>query len=65
MAGLWLVPAWPPLAGLVARALVAVVVFGALIAVSGFMRRTERQFAVELVRNLRRRAVKTPAEDGQ
>jgi microsomal dipeptidase-like Zn-dependent dipeptidase len=52
-------------AGLIARAVVTVAVFGALIAVSGFMRRTERQFAVELVKGLRRRAAKTPIEDGQ
>ena len=58
LAGLWLVPAWPPLAGLVARTLVTTGVFGALVAVSGFMRRSERAFAVELIAGLRRRGAK-------
>ena len=55
LAGLWLVPAWPPLAGLIARALVTSGVFAALLAVSGFLRKTERAFVAETIAGLRRR----------
>ena len=55
LAGLWLVPAIPPLAGLALRALTTVTVFGFLIALSGFMRRSERAFAAEVIAGLRRR----------
>jgi O-antigen/teichoic acid export membrane protein len=55
LAGLWLVPAWPPLAGLAARALVTLATFAALVAVSGFLRRSERAFAAELIAGFRRR----------
>ena len=64
MAGLWLVPAWPPVAGLIARGLVTVATFALLIAVSGFLRRTERAFAAELIAGLRRRTVKAPIQSG-
>jgi len=64
LAGLWLVPAWPPLAGLIGRATVTVGTFAALIAVSGFLRRTERAFAAELIAGLRRRTAKAPIQSG-
>lgn len=55
VAGLWLVPAWPPIAGLFARAIVTTAVFGALLAATGFLRKTERAFMAELIAGLRRR----------
>jgi O-antigen/teichoic acid export membrane protein len=64
LAGLWLIPAWPPLAGLITRALVTIAIFGVLIAISGFLRRTERAFAAELIAGLRRRTSKTPIQSG-
>jgi hypothetical protein len=42
--------------------LVAVAVFGALIAVSGFLRKGERAFAAEVLGGLRRRAAKPTLE---
>ena len=62
LAGLWLVPALPPLAGLAARTVVTTAVFGALIAVSGFMRRGERAFLAELIATLRRRGGKAAVQ---
>jgi O-antigen/teichoic acid export membrane protein len=64
LAGLWLVPAWPPLVALVARAFVTTAVFVAIVAMSGFLRKSERAFAAELLAGLRRRAVKTAVQDG-
>ena len=64
LAGLWLVPDWPPLAGLAARALVTVATFAVLVAMSGFLRRSERAFAAELIAALRRRAAKAPVQEG-
>ncbi len=55
VAGLWFVPAWPPIAGLVVRGFVTTVVFATLLAASGFLRRTERAFAVEMIASFRRR----------
>jgi O-antigen/teichoic acid export membrane protein len=55
LAGLWLVPAWPPLAGLIVRTLVTGGVFAALLAMSGFLRKSERAFVAETIASLRRR----------
>lgn len=55
VAGLWLVPALTPVAGLILRTLVTTSVFAALLAVSGFMRKTERAFLAEVGAGLRRR----------
>jgi O-antigen/teichoic acid export membrane protein len=56
MAGLWLVPAWPPIIGLIARTGVTAAVFAGLLAASGFLRHTERAFVAETIAALRRRA---------
>lgn len=64
LAGLWVVPALTPLAGLIARAMVTVATFGVLIAISGFLRRSERAFAAELIASFRRRSVKSPIQNG-
>lgn len=55
-AGLWMVPEWPPLAGVAARSLMTMLVFGALLAASGFLRGTERAFLGEAFVLLRSRA---------
>jgi O-antigen/teichoic acid export membrane protein len=55
LAGVWLVPAWPPLAGLVVRAGVTAAVFAGLLAATGFLRKTERAFAAEVIAGFRRR----------
>lgn len=55
VAGLWLVPAWPPIAGLVPRAIVTTAVFAGLLAATGFLRKTERAFMAEAIAGLRRR----------
>ena len=60
LAGLWLVPAWPPFAGLIARAVVTAAVFGALLAMTGFFRKTERAFLSETLASLRRRTSALP-----
>jgi len=64
VAGLWLVPAWPPMAGLVARALVTTAVFAVLLAASGFLRRTERAFIAETIASFRRRTTDSKGADG-
>ena len=56
LAGLWLVPAWPPIVGLIARTAVTAAVFAGLLAASGFLRNTERAFVAETIATLRRRA---------
>lgn len=55
-AATWLLPPMPPLAGLACRAAVTIAVFGGLLAASGFLRRTERAFAAEMLARLRRRS---------
>jgi O-antigen/teichoic acid export membrane protein len=55
LAGIWLVPNWTPLLGLAARTLVAATVYGALLAASGFLRKTERAFLADVVSAMRRR----------
>jgi len=60
LAGLWLVPAWPPFIGLVARTGVTAAVFAGLLAASGFLRNTERAFVAETMAALRRRAPAGP-----
>jgi O-antigen/teichoic acid export membrane protein len=53
-AGLWLVPAMPPLAGLLLRSAVTTVAYLALLWVGGFLRPTERGFLRETVARLAR-----------
>jgi O-antigen/teichoic acid export membrane protein len=60
MAGLWLVPACPPIIGLMARTGVTAAVFAGLLAASGFLRHTERAFVAETIAALRRRAPAGP-----
>jgi O-antigen/teichoic acid export membrane protein len=55
LAGMWLVPAWPPLFALFAKLAVTVGAFGALLGASGFFRKTERAFVADLLAGLRRR----------
>jgi hypothetical protein len=55
LAGLHLVPELRPLAGLAARTAVTTGVFAALLALSGFLRQTERAFAAETWATMRRR----------
>jgi O-antigen/teichoic acid export membrane protein len=61
LAALWLVPPMPPLAALALRAALTVGAFAALLAVSGFFRKTERAFISELIARLRRRSI-TPSD---
>ncbi|HEX5070591.1 MAG TPA: lipopolysaccharide biosynthesis protein [Vicinamibacterales bacterium] len=56
MAGLWLIPQGRPIVGLFARAGVTTAVFVALIAATGFLRKTERAFAAEVWGSMRRKA---------
>ena len=60
LAGVWLVPAMPPLAGLVVRGLVVVGAFAGLLAASGFFRKSERSFLSEIVSRFRRRQTALP-----
>jgi O-antigen/teichoic acid export membrane protein len=55
LAALWLVPAMPPVAGLVVRGATTVAVYLALLWVSGFLRPTERAFLREVIARLRQR----------
>jgi O-antigen/teichoic acid export membrane protein len=64
VAGLQLVPGWPPLAGLAARSVVTTGVFALLLAATGFFRRTERAFAAEMIARWRRGRSAT-ARDGR
>jgi len=56
VAAMLIVPAWTPLASLATRLAITLVGFGALLAVSGFFRKTERAFLQEVLSRLRRRA---------
>ena len=58
LAGLWLVPAWPALVALPVRMIVVVGTFALLLLASGFLRKTERAFLVEMRGRWRRN---TPA----
>jgi O-antigen/teichoic acid export membrane protein len=60
LAAIWLVPALPPLAALGVRAALTVGTFAALLAASGFFRKTERAFISELFARLRRRSSTLP-----
>jgi O-antigen/teichoic acid export membrane protein len=55
MVGVWLIPELPPFLSAVARTLTVVLVFGALLLVTGFFRRTERAYFLEVVSRFRRR----------
>jgi CHASE2 domain-containing sensor protein len=59
-AALWLPPALPPLAALGLRMVLTVATFAALLSLSGFFRRSERAFIVELTRRLRKRTAVLP-----
>lgn len=56
LAALWLVPAWPPVAGFFARGLTCVAVYGLLLWVTGFFRATEIAFLREIIARFRRRS---------
>lgn len=60
IAAVWLVPAMPPLAGLVIRGSVVVGTFAGLLAASGFFRKSERNFLNEIVSRFRRRQTALP-----
>ena len=60
VAGVWLVPGLPPVAGLVARGLVTTSAFGGLLLASGFFRKSERAFIVELATRMRKRSTVLP-----
>ncbi len=51
----WLIPALPPVLGILARGSVTVAVFLALLAAGGFFRPTERAFLTALLTRVRRR----------
>ena len=55
VAGVWLVPEMPPVAGVLLRAAVTVAVFAAGLAATGFLRATERAFAAEMIGRFRQR----------
>jgi O-antigen/teichoic acid export membrane protein len=66
LAGLWLVPAWPPFAALVARTAVVLATFAALLLATGFLRKTERAFLAEMQGRWRRnRLPRIPEADAQ
>ena len=55
LAAVWLVPDVPPIAGLFARGLVTTAAFSGLLFTSGFFRKSERAFIVEVAARLRKR----------
>ncbi len=57
VAAIWLVPDMHPLVSFSLRALVTVLTFLLLLAGSGFLRKTERAFALEMLGRLRRKRV--------
>jgi O-antigen/teichoic acid export membrane protein len=59
LAGLYVGPFPRPIFGVAGRMLTTVVVFAALLAASGFLRKTERAFATEVWTSLRRRRSRT------
>lgn len=63
LVALWLVPAMPPLAGLLVRGITTTGVFVALLWASGFLRASERALILELWQRLRRRRT-GPADSG-
>jgi O-antigen/teichoic acid export membrane protein len=58
LTALWLVPALPPLAGLLARGTTCVAVYLALLWITGFFRATEIAFLREVAARLRKRSAK-------
>ena len=66
LAGLWLVPDWPALAALIARTMVVLATFAALLLASGFLRKTERAFLTEMQGRWRRnRPAAVPEADAR
>jgi O-antigen/teichoic acid export membrane protein len=63
-AGLWAVPEWPPVAGVLARAIVTGGVFGTILVATGFFRRSERAFLTEVLAGWRRRRAVDAARGG-
>jgi O-antigen/teichoic acid export membrane protein len=59
-AGLWLVPPLAPLAGLLLRGSLTVMVYVGLLWISGFLRPTERAFLREILGRLRERRTSRP-----
>jgi len=55
LGAIWVVPELPPLLSLLARAGMTMGIFAALLAGTGFLRKTERAFAAEMIGRLRRR----------
>jgi O-antigen/teichoic acid export membrane protein len=62
---IWVVPDWPPLAALLVRLGVTAILFGGLLAVSGFFRASERAFVREMARRFRRREAPVKAIDAE
>ena len=60
---LWLPPALPPLAALGLRMVLTVGTFASLLSLSGFFRKSERAFIVELAMRLRKRTAVLPDAD--
>jgi O-antigen/teichoic acid export membrane protein len=56
LAALWLVPALPPVAGLIARGVTCIAVYGMLLWITGFFRATEIAFLREIIARFRRRS---------
>jgi len=56
LAALWLVPALPPVAGLIARGVTCIAVYGVLLWITGFFRATEIAFLREIIARFRRRS---------
>jgi O-antigen/teichoic acid export membrane protein len=66
LAGLWLVPDWPALAALPARTMVVLATFAALLLATGFLRKTERAFLIEMQGRWRRnRPAAVPEADAR
>jgi O-antigen/teichoic acid export membrane protein len=62
-AAVWMVPDWPPLIGVGARAGVTAAVYAALLGLSGFFRASERAFLRELAARFRLRTERTQMAD--
>lgn len=66
LAGLWLVPDWPALPALTVRTMVVLATFAALLLATGFLRKTERAFLIEMQGRWRRnRPAAVPEADAR
>jgi O-antigen/teichoic acid export membrane protein len=59
-AAVWLIPDWPPFVSVLARAVLAAIVFAVVLGVTGFFRGTERAFIAEVLSARRARVVIRP-----